>query len=297
MDRFEAMSIIVAVADEGSLSAASRKLKIPLATVSRKVSELEAHLKVQLLTRTTRALEFTEYGRSYVALCRRILDDVQEAERTITGEFAYPKGVLTLTAPIVFGRLHVLPIVVEFLHAYPEVDIQLLLTDRGIDLLEERVDLAIRIGELPSSSMIGTRIGLIRYVTCASPEYLNKRGRPNHPQDLKAHDCVNFAALGSSKIWIFKSGKLKISAKIHSRLEVTTAEAGIDAAALGAGITRVLSYQIASYLESKKLEIVLQAFEPDAWPVHLVHTSGRIVPLKLRRFLDYAAPRLKEKLK
>jgi len=145
MDRFEVMSILVAVADEGSLSAASRKLKIPLASVSRKVSELESHLKVKLLTRTTRALEFTDYGQSYVTHCRRILDDVHEVERTVTGEYAAPKGLLTVTAPIVFGRIHMVPIVAEFLKAYPEVDLQLVLTDRGIDLLEEKIDLALRI--------------------------------------------------------------------------------------------------------------------------------------------------------
>jgi DNA-binding transcriptional LysR family regulator len=144
MDRFEAMTILVAVAEGGSLSQASRKLKIPLASVSRKVSELESHLNVKLLTRTTRALEFTDYGRSYVALCRRILDDVQEAERTVTGEYTAPKGILTMTAPIVFGRLHVVPIVAEFLKAYPEVDVHLVLSDRGVDLLEEKYTAPLR---------------------------------------------------------------------------------------------------------------------------------------------------------
>lgn len=297
MDRFQAMQILVAVADGGSLSEASRQLKIPLASVSRKVSELEAHLKVKLVTRTTRALEFTDYGRSYVSMCRRILDDVQEAERTVTGEYAAPKGLLTLTAPLVFGRLHVVPLVADFLKTYPEVDVQLILTDRGVDLLEEKIDVAIRIGELPSSSLIATRVGEIRQVVCASTEYLKKRGRPETPQDLKSHDCVSIAVLGSAQNWIFQSGKSKLSVGVHARLEVTTSEAGLEAAALGVGVTRALSYQVAGFQNNKKLEIVLQDFEPKPWPVHLVQAAGRIVPLKQRAFLDYAAPRLRQELK
>jgi DNA-binding transcriptional LysR family regulator len=293
MNIFESMAILVAVADGGSLSQASRQLKIPLASVSRKVSELENHLNVKLLTRTTRALEFTAEGRSYVTLCRRILDDVNEAERTVTGEYKAPKGVLTMTAPIVFGRLHILPIVAEFLKVYPEVDIQLVLTDRGVDLLEEKIDLALRIGELPSSSLIAARVGEIRHVTCGSPDYFKKRGRPKSPQDLKSHDCVNISVLGSAKNWIFYSGKSKINVGVRSRLDVTTSEAGIEAAALGVGITRALSYQVVGHQNSKKLEIILDTFEPRPWPVHLVHSAGRIVPIKLRAFLDFAAPRLK----
>lgn len=296
LDRFEAMMILVAVADGGSLSEASRKLKIPLASVSRKVSELEAHLNVKLLTRTTRALEFTDSGRSYVALCRRILDDVQEAERTVTGEYTSPKGLLTMTAPVVFGRLHIVPIVAQFLKAYPEVDVQLALTDSSLDLLEEKMDLALRIGELPSSSLVASRIGQIRQVTCASPGYLKENGRPKVPSDLKGHDCITIAALGSSTKWEYSGRKDKVAIPIHSRLEVTTSEAGLDAASLGAGITRALSYQVAGFKKKEKLEIILEDFEPEPWPVHLVHPSGRIVPLKLRAFLDFATPRLKSEL-
>lgn len=296
MDRFEAMAILVAVADGGSLSQASRKLKIPLATVSRKLSELESHLNVKLLTRTTRALEFTDYGLSYVALCRRILDDVQEAERTVTGEYAAPKGVLTMTAPVAFGKLHIVPIVAEFLKAYPEVNLQLLLTDRGVDLLEEKIDLALRIGELPSSSLIATRVGEIRRVACGSPDYFKKRGKPKIPQDLRSHDCVNIAVLDSAKSWIFYSGKSKVNVAVKSRLDVSTAEAGLAAAALGVGITRALSYQVVDYQNDKRLDIILENFEPAPWPVHLVHSASRIVPLKLRAFLDYASPRLKNGL-
>lgn len=295
MGRFEAMSILVAVADGGSLSQASRMLKIPLASVSRKITELESHLNVKLLTRTTRKLEFTDYGRSYVALCRRILDEVQEAERMVTGEYMAPKGMLTITAPIVFGKRLMLPIVVQFLKAYPEVDVQLILTDREVDLLEEKVDLALRIGDLPSSSLIAKKVGEIRHVTCASPSYFKYHQKPKVPQDLKSHQCISINVLDSSKKWTYYSGKSKLQVPVRSRLEVTTAEAGIHAAILGVGITRALSYQVASSLQNKRLEVILQDFEPAPRPVHLLHSAGRIVPLKLRAFLDYAGPRLKVK--
>lgn len=297
MDRFEAMSILVAVADGGSLSAASRQLKIPLASVSRKVSELESHLNMKLMTRTTRALEFTDHGLSYVALCRRILDDVQEAERAVTSEYSAPKGKLTLSAPVVFGRLQIVPIIAEFLRAYPEVDVQLILSDRNVDLLEEKIDLALRIGELPSSSLVAVRLGQIRKVTCASPDYLKKHGRPKTPQDLQSHTCVTIPIMGSATQWIYPGGKSTLTIPIHSRLEVSSVEAGLDAAALGVGIARALSYQVAGYHESDRLKIVLKDFEPAPWPVHLVRPAGKIVPLKVRAFLDFASRRLKAKLK
>lgn len=297
MDRFEAMEILVAIADSGSMSSASRKLKIPLATVSRKVAELESHLKVKLVTRTTRALEFTDDGLSYVAHCRKILEDVSEGERMVTGEYMAPKGLLTITAPIVFGKIHVIPILADFLKAYPDVSVQLLLTDRGVDLLKEKIDLALRIVELPSSSLIATRVGEIRHVTCGSPEYFKLRGRPKTPQELEVHDCVNISILHPVKSWTFGSGKSKFSVHVSPRLNVTTSEAGLEATALGLGITRALSYQLAGFLQDKRLEVILKDFEPDPWPVHLVHTSGKVVPLKLRTFLDFATPRLKERLR
>lgn len=296
MDKFEAMTILVAVADCGSLSQASRKLKTPLASVSRKLSELESHLNVKLLTRTTRATELTDYGQSYVSLCRRILDEVEEADRTVTGEYAAPKGVLTITAPIVFGRLHLVPVVAEFLKAYPDVDVQLQLTDSSVDMLEEKLDVSLRIGELPDSSLIAIRVGEIRQVVCGSADYLKQHGKPRDPQDLRSHHCINVTALGGLRKWNFYSGKSKVNVAIQPRLEVSTPEAGVAAAALGVGLVRALSYQVADYKKSKKLEIVLQKFEPKPWPVHLIHSAGRIVPLKLRAFLDFASPRLRKRI-
>jgi DNA-binding transcriptional LysR family regulator len=296
MDRFDSMSILVTAVEAGSLSAASRRLGTPLATVSRKVSELEAHLKTRLLNRSSRRLTLTDAGRSYVAACKRILEDLGEAERAAAGEYSAPKGDLIITAPISFGRMHVLPIVTAFLKAYPDIDIRLALADRLVNLLEDHVDLAIRIGALPDSALIATRVGAIRRVVCGSPAYFAARGTPKAPDDLKTHDCVTFEGVTSPEAWTLTTGKSETSVAIHSRLVVNTAEAAIDAAIAGIGITRVLSYQIAAALLAGTLGVVLEAFEPEPWPVNLVYTSGRLLPLKLRAFLDFATPRLKAAL-
>lgn len=296
MDRLESMSTLVAAVDAGSLSAASRQLGMPLATVSRKVSELEAHLGTRLLNRTSRRLTLTDAGRSYVASCKRILDDIGEAERAAAGEYVAPRGDLIITAPIVFGRLHVLPVATEFLKAYPEIDIRLTLADGVVNLHEDDVDLAIRIGELPDSSLVATRVGAIRRVVCASPDYFAARGTPKRPEDLADHDCITFHGLSAPDAWSFTAGKSTMSVPIHSRLTVNTAEAAIDAAIASVGVTRVLCYQMANALRAGTLTIALEKFEPAPWPVSLVYAGQGRLPLKLRAFIDFAAPRLKARL-
>ena len=293
MDRLEAMSTLLAAVEAGSLSAASRKLGMPLATVSRKVSELEAHLRTRLLNRTSRRLILTEAGRSYVAACRRILDDISAAERAAAGEYMSPRGELIITAPVVFGRLHVLPVVVEFLKAYAEIDVRLVLADRVVNLQEDHVDLAVRIGALPDSSLVATRVGAIGQVVCGSPGYFAERDTPTAPADLAAHDCITFGGLMASDVWTFAGGKSDIAVTVRSRLVVNTAEAAIDAAAAGLGITRVLSYQVADAVRRGALVLALREFEPAAAPVSLVYAGQGLLPLKLRAFLDFAAPRLK----
>jgi DNA-binding transcriptional LysR family regulator len=296
MDRFEAMSTLLSAVEAGSLSAASRKLGMPLATVSRKVSELEAHLRTRLVNRTSRRLTLTDAGRSYIVACKRILDDIGEAERAAAGEYIAPRGDLTITAPVVFGRLHVLPVAIEFLGAYPDVDIRVALADRVVNLQEDDVDLAIRIGELPDSGLIATRVGSIRRVICGSPAYFARRGTPKSPGELGVHDCISFEGLTSPDGWKFTVGKSTVSVAVRSRLVVNTAEAAVDAATAAVGVTRVLSYQVASALRAGTLALVLQRFEPPPWPVSLVHAGGGLLPLKLRAFLDFAAPRLKARL-
>jgi len=296
MDRLEAMSILIAVVDAGSLSAAARRLDMPLATVSRKVGELESHLKTRLLHRTTRKLSLTESGASYVAACRRVLEEIGEAERAATGEYASPKGELIVTAPVAFGRMHIVPVVADFLAHYPEIDINLVLTDRVVHLMDEHTDVAIRIGELPDSTLVATRVGAVRRVICASPDYLATHGAPEKPEDLANHQCVTFEVLASMRAWVFGNGKSEISVPIRSRLAVNTAEAAIAAATLGVGLIRVLSYQVEDAIRANELRIVLDTFESAPLPVSLVHKGQAPLPLKLRAFLDFMSPRLKARI-
>ncbi len=295
MDRLEAMSIFVSVVELGSFSGASKKLGMPLPTVSRKVSELEAHLKVRLLNRSTRSLELTDVGKPYFAFCEKILEEVFEGEKTVSGEYSAPKGKLIITAPSVFGRLHALPKISEFLKAYPEIDVQLILSDRNLDLLEEHVDIAIRIGKLPDSTMIAKKIGEIHKVVCASPEYFKKFGTPKTPKELMNHNCISIESLNSLATWSFKLKKSSISVPIRSRLTVTSVEAGLDAAVAGVGIACTLSYQVESLIREGKLKVILKEYKSDVWPVHLVYVSNKNLPRKIKAFLEFVTPRIKIK--
>lgn len=293
MNRLESMSVFIAVVEAGSLSAAARQLGMPLATVSRKVAELEAHLKSRLLHRTTRQLSLTDVGASYLAACRRILEEIGEAERAATGEYAVPKGELTVTAPIVFGRLHIVPVVAEFLAQYPEISVNLMLTDRVVHLMEEQCDVAVRIGDLPDSSLKALQVGTVRRVVCASPRYLQTHGEPTTPQALTDHSCITFEVLSSVGAWVFGAGKAQQAVPVHSRLSVNTADAAITAATLGVGVIRVLSYQVADAVQKGDLQVVLQPYESAALPISLVHKGQAPLPLKVRAFLDFVTPRLR----
>jgi DNA-binding transcriptional LysR family regulator len=297
MDRLEAMTILLAAVDTGSLSAASRHLRIPLATVSRRVAELEEHLHVRLLHRGSRKVVLTDAGRSYVTSCRRIIEEIAEVERSASGEYRAPQGELTISLPAVLGRTHVLPIVVEFQRSFPDIRMRMQLTDRTVSLLEEHVDVAVRVGELPDSSMIAARVGLIRQVLCASPAYLKRRGAPKTPVDLANHDCViHEGYTTASNDWEFVADKAKRTVHVPSRLTLNLAEAEVAAAVAGAGIARVLSYLIEDLLKSRSLVTLLDAHESPPMPVSVIYPSQRQVPLKLRAFLDFAVPRLRKRL-
>lgn len=293
MDKLDSMAVLLAVVEAGSLSAAARQLAMPLATVSRKVAALEAHLNTRLLHRTTRHLALTEAGSAYVAACRRILDEIGEAERTATGEYATPKGELTVTAPMMFGRLHIVPVVAEFLAQYPEIEINLVLTDRVMHLMDEHIDVAVRIGELPDSGLMATGVGKVRRVVCASPAYLALHGAPLTPAELAAHDCISFEVMESRRAWVFGAARSAQAVPVHSRLAVNTVDAAIAAAALGVGLVRVMSYQVMDALRNDTLRIVLEPFETRPLPVSLVHKGQAPLPLKLRAFLDFVTPRLR----
>jgi DNA-binding transcriptional LysR family regulator len=297
MDRLDAMSILVASVEEGSFSAAGRKLGVPLPTISRKVADLEAHLKTRLLVRSTRKLALTEAGIAYVAGCKRILEEIEEIEAQAAGEYSVPRGELTITAPIVFGRIHVVPIVSDFLAHFDEINVRMMLSDRNLNLVDDHIGMAVRIGDLPDSTLVATRVGMIRRVVCGSPAYFAAHGIPKTPDALLDHMCVTFSALASGMSWVFSPhGRQAKLIRPLCRLHINTAESAIDAAIAGIGVTNVLSYQVARAVQDGKLQIILEDYEPPPIPVHLVHAHQGLLPLKMRRFLEFAAPRIRKSL-
>jgi len=293
MDRLEAMTLLVTVAEVGSISAASRKLRTPLATVSRKIAQLERHLNARLLMRSTRNAVLTDAGRDFVAASRGILADLADAERDAARETKTLKGELVLSAPIALGRLYLLPLVTDFLREHPNIDARLMLADRRLNMIEDHVDIGLRVGELNDFSLVAKKVGTVRRVVCASPSYLARQGTPKGPENLKDHDCITFENTLSAQSWEFTLGKSKKLFPIHSRLVVSTAEAAVDAAVSGLGLTRMLDYQVDRQRRAGSLKVVLDAFRDPPKPVHLIYEAGRHLPLKIRTFLDFAAPRLK----
>jgi DNA-binding transcriptional LysR family regulator len=290
------MATLVAVVETGTLTGASRRLGSPMATISRRLSDLEAHLGTRLLDRTSRRVTLTEAGTSYVAACRRVLDEVEEAERAATGEYRTAKGDLTISASTVLGKLHVVPVVTAFLDAYPDIRVRMQLTDRTVNLQEERVDAGVRIGFLRDSAIVARKVGLVRRVVCASPGYLAKHGRPEKLADLAEHDCLTFTGLMRAESWRFPEADGVTAVNVRSRLVMDAVDAIGEAALAGAGIACVLSYHIAPAVRDGRLVLVLEKFEPPPVPVSLVHLPGSVQALKLRAFLDFAVPLLKARL-
>ena len=298
MDRLEAMAMLVSSVEEGSLSAAARKLRIPVATLTRNVNDLEAKVGTKLLVRTTRRLLLTDAGADYVAAARRILEQVDDQERRAAGEFTNPRGELVVTTPVQVARLRVLPVINQFLTQFPEIRIQLLQSDRNIDLVDSPADVAIRIGRLGDSSLVATRIGMLRVVTVASPQLLKRQGVPRKPEDLHGCPRVVFNSPFLSP-WRFR---FPDSNEIYTisdtpRLLVSSPDAAADAAIDGVGATLLLEHDVAEEVRARKLRFILQEFEVDPIPVHLVHLSRDMMPVKLRRFIDFAVPKLREALK
>ena len=295
MDRLDAMALFAAAVEHGSFSEASRRLGIPLPTLSRRVAELEVHLGAPLLVRSTRRLDLTEAGAAFLASSRRILDQVDEAERAVAGQWRAPLGELVITAPALFGRLHVLPIVTAFLALHPAIDIRLLLADRNLSLTDDHVDLAVRIGSLPDSALHAVTVGQLRRVVAASPGLLARHGTPLHPRELTDRPCIAYEGLGTARRWTFadpdRRGPLHIV--LRPRLSVSTVEASVDAAVAGIGFVQVLSYQCAAAVRLGTLRPVLERFSGGEIPVSLLHFGRDRLPLKTRAFLDFAAERLR----
>ncbi|MCQ8277623.1 LysR family transcriptional regulator [Acetobacteraceae bacterium KSS8] len=296
MDRLDAMATLLSVVETGSFSAASRKLRVPVTTVSRRVAELEAHLRTQLLQRTTRKVTLTDAGAPYVLVCRKVLEQIGEAERNAAGEYQSPRGELTVTAPLVFGRMHLVPIIAEFMAQFVDVRLNCRFHDRNLDLQDEGIDIAIRVGPLPDSRWRARRIGAIRRVVCASPDYLARRGEPRALADLEAHDCVGFHGFDPKGNWLFPSPDGASAIPIHSRITFDTIDSAIDAGIAGIGLIRVLSYHVRPAIRSGLLREVLAEFAPPEMPVQIIHRHDELVPLKVRAFIDFVMPRLQTAL-
>ncbi|WP_186215764.1 LysR family transcriptional regulator [Burkholderia gladioli] len=296
MDRLEAMAMLLATIETGSFSAAGRMMNVPVATLTRKVTDLEEQLGTRLLMRTTRKLSLTDAGLAYAVTARQILDLVSEQEREATGEFTAPRGELAITTPVRLGRLYVLPEIMNFLALFPEIDVKLTQSDRNVDLVDTYVDVAVRIGRLPDSNMIATRIGAFRTVVCASPALLRERGVPRTPAELARLPCVMYNGPMLSPDWTFRypDTGLLVTVPISPRLQVSSADSAVDAAVRGFGFTQLLHYHVAEAIDAGELEIILDAFEVDPVPIQLVHVFRSVMPLKLRRFLDFVTPRLRE---
>ena len=286
MDRIDAMRAFAAVADLGSFAEAARRLRLSPAAVTRAVAGLEDQLGVLLLSRTTRSVRLTERGAIYRDACRRLLEDITEADRRVRGETAAPSGAMTVAAPLMFGRLHVVPIVAALLRAHPALSIRLALSDRFAHLVEEEIDVAIRIGDLADSTMVAVRLGQVRRVLAASPGYLDSNGTPATPADLAAHAIIAFEGAGQTNDWRFATGSPGI--RVEPRLTVTTADAAIAAAEAGLGITRTLSYQVHESVAAGRLRLVLDDAAPPPIPVSVVHPARRASTANVAAFVAAA---------
>jgi len=296
MDRLRAIELFVAIADSGSFAKAAKRLRLSPPAVTRAVASLEDRLGTRLLNRTTRSLSLTEAGIHFLDSARRILGDLDQAEKAAAGEAAAPTGHLTLTAPVTFGRMHATPVLLEFLRAYPRVTASLMLLDRIVSLSEEGIDAAIRIGDLPDSSVMARQVGEVQRVLVASPGYLSARGTPEKPADLRRHDILSFPGATSPREWRFQDGKRTTAVVIVPRLEVNDAAAAIAGAVLGEGITRAFTYMVAPPLAEGRLRLILDAFAPPPVSVQIVYPQSRLIAAKLRAFIDFAAPRLSRAL-
>ncbi|MBW4975056.1 LysR family transcriptional regulator [Roseovarius mucosus] len=296
MNRLHEIEVFIAVAEAGSFAGAARRLHLSPPAVTRAIAALEDRLGARVFQRTTRSLTITDVGERFLGAARRVLGDLDTAEREAMGETTAPQGHLTVTASVTFGRSALGPMVGSFLVAHPRVSVSVLLLDRVVNLVEEGVDLAIRIGELPESRLIAKRLGTVHRILVASPEYLAQHGTPAAPADLRHHAVIAFTGLMPNREWRHRSGQRSASVALAPRLEINDAVAAIDAAILGQGITPTLSYMVAGHIRAGRLVPVLQTHTLPPQPVNLVYPEARLMAPKLRAFLDFAGPRLKSAL-
>lgn len=296
MDRLHEIEVFIAVAESGSFARAAARLRLSAPAVTRAVSALEERLGARVFQRTTRSLAITEVGQRFLDSSRRFVAELDAAVKGAVGEAAEPHGHLSLTASVTFGRMALAPIVTSFLAGYPRVTASVLLVDRVVNLIEEGIDVAIRIGNLPDSSLVARRVGAVRRILVASPAYLAARGTPASPKDLRQHSVIAFTGLMPNREWRYRSASKQASIALAPRLEVNDATAAIEAAEAGHGITIALSYMVGERIRAKKLRPVLEAFQLPLQPVNLVYPSARLLAPKTQAFVAHAAPRLKAAL-
>jgi DNA-binding transcriptional LysR family regulator len=296
MDRLHEIEVFRAVADAGSFARASERLRLSPPAVTRAISALERRLGARVFNRTTRSLTITDVGQRFLVGARRVLADLDAAEREAVGAAATPQGHLAVTASVTFGRAALAPIVCGFLEQHPRVTASVLLLDRVVNLVEEGIDVAVRIGDLPDSGLVARRVGAVHRILVASPEYLARRGRPASPADLRDHAVVAFTGLMPNREWRFLDGQQPGSVSLQPTFEINDAAAAIQAAQLGHGVTIALSYMVADQIRDGTLAPVLEGFAPPPQPVHLVYPHARLLAPRIRAFLDYAAPRLRDAL-
>ncbi|XLZ69911.1 LysR family transcriptional regulator [Massilia sp. SR12] len=293
MDHMHLMTVFVAVGEQESFAAASRSLNMSPAAITRAVAALEEKLGAQLLQRTTRNVRLTEAGQRYLDDCRSILASIEEANDAVAGGDSAPKGKLNITASVLFGKVFVTPCIVQYLKQFPEVDIAAYFLDRPVNLIEEGMDVAVRLGHLADSSMKALRVGQMRRVLCASPEYLARHGVPQHPSDLERHSIIAASHLTPRVEWKFGRGEDSVIVRLKPRLTITSNDSAIRAAAEGLGICRLLSYQMADELADGRLSIILPEFEEEPWPVHILHRESKYGSPKVRKFIDLLAQHLR----
>lgn len=293
MDRLRAMTVFVGVAEEGGFAPAGRRLNMSAPSVTRAVADLEARLGCRLLHRTTRSVRLTEAGGRYLDDCRRILAEIDEVEHHAAGLHAAPRGAVSVTASATFGRVVLLPTLLDLLDRYPDISLTTLFVDRVVHLLDEGIDVAVRIADLPDSILSAIRVGEVRRVLCASPGYVAARGRPRTPSDLKGHEIIDFLHMTPGGEWAFEKDGLASVFRPSARLRLNTADSAIAAAASGRGITRVLSYMIAHQFRTGTLVRLLEDHEPRAVPVHVVHKEAGRTSARVRAVVDFLALRLR----
>ena len=293
MNRLQAMETFVQIVDKGSLTAAADALDTSLPSVVRILASLERHLRVRLLNRTTRRIRLTDEGEQFLERCRAILSQVQEAEAALSSRYAEPQGRLAITAPVVFGRRYIAPIVNKFVRRYPNVNIDLLLLDRLTNLVEEGLDVAVRVGELPDSSLVAIPVGQARRVVCASPDYLRRHGKPRAPQDLAAHRCVRFTGVAPRDEWHFRVGRRDVAIPVTSVISCNQIDGALQACIDGLGLGMFFSYQVVSHIKGGDLRYVLEEFEPPPRPIQVIYPHSKLLSAKVRTFVDECVAQLR----